>query len=1063
MTDDSAKVQALLVFTGFVAIPYSVITPVLTYYAACSAYRYVCTHSEYTEHSMAKKGNQQLSKGDRKKAEDRKIRKYWKMMNDRQLVGDLKPIMKGEVVGYKVSYFSEDNFTKFARVAKVHDDGERFDIILCEEDPKNPGVFKYVDVKQKIGSNTNAKLREGSVETSIILGVERELLQQRSSHDPINVTLQKALVSLIQPFEVGFYWFKSYVLVEKLLLATITVLVHQNLDLQFGLTLALCGLGAMSSLVCNPFLAPTEDHVDMAQRVANFLIAVVAYLIHRKVVDTTVGNVLLFAIVIAVFLHAAISFDLVGQVNDMRGSYNALVLHRHLKEKYQNGGKSAFTLQSSRKLDTPEAAAKKAAKSKQWIARVIGRIQPTQIRRWTAVDKALLVLEYDELISRALRDGSMLETVPNATNRVVGRELDAKAAQLFKCAKQKSVHVNRKQKTVRLGSRQQTVRQPPHKDTSAPAELPGDTDAEQTLANEAWRKKVLMALTSLCSYSSDEDQRRVLDLKTPSTDRLLREQVMPLLLRAEELGEDDDEDCVDAVDAVEGTSRVGAKVEASKDTEPTELYDGGKQAGALADFRKKLNSAKSKTDLLELDHLWDQSSESGLSFMSSKYSVGFRKRVTALVAELVSTSFTTGANKKYDLVFMPSWLTGAVDAKGLEGHENIPRSLTENLSICSVLSAKDYFELERQYDECGEVNLEAASDGSPTQVDLANIEAAKKLWRSVLLYLFQSKGTGLTRLFLPKRTLEVAEFFSALLQESSLQAELTKAQGLASPKRKKDLMVLHLGAWMTRADYSSYVVKLGELRDKSSITNGGIKEIIASLDKDGSNVPEPTTVGCTINFSQVGTDGAGVQLGAVLGNDLSVVELAEGGQVVNQGVELGDVLVKIGSTSASDRSEAVQMILAAKGRAEAHFQLEFTREGPPSFPELAVVAVPKSDSPVYNEMLLLRKAEATVFGSTSDVRELKFRLAEFPALKTKNGAFRLENFLQRDPAVDAGIELPQADYSNMDSTKGLIDHPIESFEMKDVATGTHTWKSHLLLGHQNFTDRPSCYCFYATW
>lgn len=157
------------------------------------------------------------------------------------------------------------------------------------------------------------------------------------------------------------------------------------------------------------------------------------------------------------------------------------------------------------------------------------------------------------------------------------------------------------------------------------------------------------------------------------------------------------------------------------------------------------------------------------------------------------------------------------------------------------------------------------------------------------------------------------------------------------------------------------------------------------------------------------------------------------------------------------------MILAAKGRAEAHFQLEFTREGPPSFPELAVVAVPKSDSPVYNEMLLLRKAEATVFGSTGDVRELKFRLAEFPALKTKNGAFRLETFLQRDPAVDAGIELPQADYSNMDSKKGLIDHPIESFEMKDVATGTHTWKSHLLLGHRNFTDRPSCYCFYATW
>ena len=78
------------------------------------------------------KGNQQLSKGDRKKANDRKIRKYWRMMNDQHLVGDLKSIMKGEVVGYKVSYFSEDKFTKFARVAKVHEDG-RFNIILCEK------------------------------------------------------------------------------------------------------------------------------------------------------------------------------------------------------------------------------------------------------------------------------------------------------------------------------------------------------------------------------------------------------------------------------------------------------------------------------------------------------------------------------------------------------------------------------------------------------------------------------------------------------------------------------------------------------------------------------------------------------------------------------------------------------------------------------------------------------------------------------------------------------------------------------------------------------------------
>jgi hypothetical protein len=103
------------------------------------------------------------------------------MMNDQHLVGDLKPIMKGEVVGYKVSYFSEDKFTKFARVAKVHEDG-RFDIILCEQDSKNPGVFTYADVKQKKGSENNAKVRKGFVETSVILGVERDLLQQRISH-----------------------------------------------------------------------------------------------------------------------------------------------------------------------------------------------------------------------------------------------------------------------------------------------------------------------------------------------------------------------------------------------------------------------------------------------------------------------------------------------------------------------------------------------------------------------------------------------------------------------------------------------------------------------------------------------------------------------------------------------------------------------------------------------------------------------------------------------------------------------------------------------------------------
>lgn len=95
----------------------------------------------------------------------------------------------------------------------------------------------------------------------------------------------------------------------------------------------------------------------------------------------------------------------------------------------------------------------------------------------------------------------------------------------------------------------------------------------------------------------------------------------------------------------------------------------------------------------------------------------------------------------------------------------------------------------------------------------------------------------------------------------------------------------------------------------------------------------------------------------------------------------------------------MQSILAAKDRAEAHFQLEFTRGdscakdvGPPPFPVLAVVAEPKSDSSVYEEMVALTKAEAG-----DDVRELKFRLAEFPALKKKRWRIPPQHFFAARP------------------------------------------------------------------
>jgi hypothetical protein len=391
MQSIEAQVDALLVFSGFATIPYFLFPPLLLFQGSRLAYKYLKAqqplHFSKMRRLRSQRSNGKSSRGLRLKREDSlKLKKqhdsqYYHVLNSSKAIGLAKPLQQGDRarMRHMGSGMEEedDAFNTYVRIAKVHTgtlEG-RYDYIKTDEHGK------YLKAEEGGSGADAAKF----LKTQFFLSIRARNLQRMPDEDNVLVMLRKSMITVIYPFEAGFYWFHTFVVIEKMALAIITVISFGSIDVQVGVLVGLVGVGFLTSAVFSPFLSPMEDAADMIQRFATLGIATIPYFLHQNSISERDSNIILFVVVSFVFGAFVWCAELRSLYQVVRSFYRAQQVLSAIKEVRR----------------TPDHSKRKHSYTKLRMgagARIMRLLQTqvngTDMRSWQLIDKAYLAVLY---------------------------------------------------------------------------------------------------------------------------------------------------------------------------------------------------------------------------------------------------------------------------------------------------------------------------------------------------------------------------------------------------------------------------------------------------------------------------------------------------------------------------------------------------------------------------------------------------------------------------------------------------------------------------------------------
>jgi hypothetical protein len=326
MQSRTSKMEALLVFSGFAAVPYFFFPPFLLYYASNLAYKYL--RAQAPVHfsrikrlkttldregsklrtirgfkSSANDGKPKLTRQQSIKMKATRDLQYNHVLEAQKALGDDKPLELGDLAMMRPTTKHENNeaeegFNQLVRILHVNGEVGGNMLFDCVKTHPNGKYQKLAYGNTRKGKGLNLK----NFKNEVFLNVAARNLQRKVEHDDVTILLQKSMISFIQPFEPDRFWFKTYVLLEKLVLAAVTVLSFGNLRVQCGVLIAVGVFGLLISIVVSPYMHWKEDGADMFQRLASLVICLIPYLIDVGLVNRATGNIVLFVTVALVFV-----------------------------------------------------------------------------------------------------------------------------------------------------------------------------------------------------------------------------------------------------------------------------------------------------------------------------------------------------------------------------------------------------------------------------------------------------------------------------------------------------------------------------------------------------------------------------------------------------------------------------------------------------------------------------------------------------------------------------------------------------------------------------------------
>jgi hypothetical protein len=408
MGTSKSKIDALLVFSGFAAVPYFFFPPLVLYYASLLAYKYLqqqCplhfSRMDRMKNSLDRAGSSLrsfmnkssakdesskplLSRSDSRKLKRTRDKQYHEVLEAQKALGFDKPLQQGGLAMMRPPTRHENNdqdegFKQSVRIARVVHSSSKAgaDLYDCIATTADGRYFRQ-----------GKKLKQ-----EVYLDVSGRNLQRVVEHDDVMILLQKSMISFIHPFEPDRYWFKTYVLLEKLVLASITVLSFGHLRVQCTVLVSVGVLGLLVSIFLSPYMHWMEDGADMVQRFASLIICLVPYLIDVGVLKRAEGNMILFGTIVLVFAVILYCLQLGSMLGMVRSFFRSQAVLGAVKEIQKRSDHSKMKGRSSYVVHSPGNAGHRILRYLQY--QVHGR----DLKAWKALDKAYLVMVWGDKAS----------------------------------------------------------------------------------------------------------------------------------------------------------------------------------------------------------------------------------------------------------------------------------------------------------------------------------------------------------------------------------------------------------------------------------------------------------------------------------------------------------------------------------------------------------------------------------------------------------------------------------------------------------------------------------------